>query len=372
MRKVTTINLNNNAYQIDDTGFEALREYLAGAERNLAGNPDCAEIIADLEQAIGDKCRACLGPHKTVVSAEDMTRILQEMGPVEAPAAADTPPAGNAGTGAAGAANAHAAASLPRRRLYRLHEDRIWAGVCSGIGAYFGFDPVWVRVAFILLTIFTSGVWILVYIAMCFIVPNAETAEERAAARGEPFNAQELVDRLKKKPAEFHSRHAARRAARREARREARRWWSARMNPAVAPAPSPGYTARVTGGVLLPVVTALSAVWFAALAVVLVVVWNSYEYAGFGPWAPQIPRWVVIVAAIGVYAVLALPLGAARRACLYYANGGQPHGWADGWSGLLWIALVAVIFFLAWQYVPGAQEFVRGLLAGPQAANGWI
>ena len=56
MRKVTTINLNNNAYQIDEDGYEALRAYLDTAARALANNPDREEILSDLEQAIADKC----------------------------------------------------------------------------------------------------------------------------------------------------------------------------------------------------------------------------------------------------------------------------------------------------------------------------
>ena len=45
-------------------------------------NPDRAEIIADLEQAIADKCRRFLGPHKTVVTAAEVEQIIREMGPV--------------------------------------------------------------------------------------------------------------------------------------------------------------------------------------------------------------------------------------------------------------------------------------------------
>src|ERR1700742_2091355 len=84
MRKVTTINLNNNAYQVDEEGYEALRRYLEDAEHALAGNPDRGEIMADLEQAIADKCRDALGPYKTVVSAAEIEQIIQQMGPVAA------------------------------------------------------------------------------------------------------------------------------------------------------------------------------------------------------------------------------------------------------------------------------------------------
>ncbi len=83
MRTVITISLNGNAYQLEATGYEALRAYLQVAEQRLADNPDQMEILADLEQAIADKCGRYLGPHKNVVSAEEISVVLQEMGPVD-------------------------------------------------------------------------------------------------------------------------------------------------------------------------------------------------------------------------------------------------------------------------------------------------
>jgi|GEM_PF-342820 len=83
MRTVITISLNGNAYQLDAVGYEALRAYLQVAEQRLAGNPDQTEILADLEQAIADKCRRYLGPHKNVVSSEEVAEVLREMGPVD-------------------------------------------------------------------------------------------------------------------------------------------------------------------------------------------------------------------------------------------------------------------------------------------------
>jgi len=77
MRKVTTVNLNGNAYQLEESGYERLRAYLDDAESRLRGNPDRAEIIADLEQAIADNCAASLGPHKNVVSDAEIEQILR-------------------------------------------------------------------------------------------------------------------------------------------------------------------------------------------------------------------------------------------------------------------------------------------------------
>ena len=80
MQKVISINLNGNAYQLDESGYDALHEYLAAAERALASNPDRMEIMADLEQAIADKCQKFLGPHKSIVTTAEVQQIVKEMG----------------------------------------------------------------------------------------------------------------------------------------------------------------------------------------------------------------------------------------------------------------------------------------------------
>src|SRR5687767_900856 len=82
MERVVTINLNGVAYQLDEPAYDRLRAYLDGAARELASNPDSAEILADFEQAIAEKCRRYLGPQKAVVSASEMEAVLAEMGPV--------------------------------------------------------------------------------------------------------------------------------------------------------------------------------------------------------------------------------------------------------------------------------------------------
>jgi hypothetical protein len=54
MRPVISVSLSGRAYQLEDDAHAALAGYLVSAERSLAANPDRAEILADLEQAIAD------------------------------------------------------------------------------------------------------------------------------------------------------------------------------------------------------------------------------------------------------------------------------------------------------------------------------
>jgi phage shock protein PspC (stress-responsive transcriptional regulator) len=63
----------------------------------------------------------------------------------------------------------------PSRKLYRQPSDKVIAGVCSGLGEYFGIDPVAVRVLF-LVAFFLGllGFWL--YLALWIVVPNTPVA----------------------------------------------------------------------------------------------------------------------------------------------------------------------------------------------------
>jgi len=57
------------------------------------------------------------------------------------------------------------------KRLYRSDDERIIAGVCAGIGEYFGIDPVLVRIVWII-TIFFGGGGILIYLLAWLLIPR--------------------------------------------------------------------------------------------------------------------------------------------------------------------------------------------------------
>jgi phage shock protein C len=64
----------------------------------------------------------------------------------------------------------------PYRRLLRPLDDRVVAGVCSGIGRYFGVDPVLIRVAFVIFAAVTWGAALIAYPVMWFLIPEAPAA----------------------------------------------------------------------------------------------------------------------------------------------------------------------------------------------------
>jgi phage shock protein PspC (stress-responsive transcriptional regulator) len=67
-----------------------------------------------------------------------------------------------------------------QRRMSRPRDDRVFAGVCSGLGRYFNVDPVLFRVAAVAL-IFFGGAGLILYLAAMLLIPNE--GEERPESR---------------------------------------------------------------------------------------------------------------------------------------------------------------------------------------------
>lgn len=195
MQKVISIHLRGNAYQLEEKGYALLEDYLVSARNSLKQDPDKDEVMQDFEQAIAEKCDQLLSEHKTVVTTGEVEKIIEAMGPVEA----ETAESAEANSTDSQAPDA---AQEPIKKLYTLKDGALLGGVCTGLGAYFNVDVVIVRLAFIVLSLFTFGFSVLLYIALLLIVPEAKTPEQKAELRGQKFNAQAVIDRAKQKYAE--------------------------------------------------------------------------------------------------------------------------------------------------------------------------
>jgi phage shock protein PspC (stress-responsive transcriptional regulator) len=353
MERVVTINLNGNPYQLEEPAYDALRAYIGRAESALAANPDKAEIVRDLQQAIADKCAGYLSPGKSVVSAAEMTRILEEMGPVE-------------GEGAEAPRAENTAYEGPHKRLYRIKDGANIAGVCTGIAAYFDLDVNIVRILFIVGTLFTSGFVILIYIAMMFLVPSAHTSAEWAAAHGVPFNAQEIIDRAKREYSRFaddngRSWRAQMRAQRRAWNEQMRTWnqswrWDHGAGPAAAPAKPVGYVTRVFAGLFAFIFSIITAALLIAFLVAFFSLIGTGEVLGWTP-PDDIPGWLVIVILCITYAAISSPFSARRRTSYATLSGHNAAGGAM--DGLATLAIVVVAGLVAWAYVPEARELME-------------
>ncbi len=71
-------------------------------------------------------------------------------------------------------------------RLTRPRDDRVIAGVCGGIGRYFGVDPVLVRVATVVFVLL-AGTGLLAYLIAWIVIPEDDpsvSGQDPRPARG--------------------------------------------------------------------------------------------------------------------------------------------------------------------------------------------
>jgi phage shock protein PspC (stress-responsive transcriptional regulator) len=352
MEKVVAINLNGRAYHVEEPAYAALVAYLDRAAAQLASDPDRAEILRDLEQAIAEKCDRLLGPQKTVVTAEEVGRILAEMGPVET------------GDGTSAPGQEHAAADdRPRgaaaaKRLYQIREGAMISGVCAGLAAFLDIDVTLVRVAFVILAIVTKGVWLLAYGIMMFVIPYAETAEQRAAASGQPFSAQDLIDQAKRNFADFKTNKDWRRHWRRQQRDWYRRWRYATTAPHGWQAPA-AYASQVWVHTTAPFFGLINAAL--ALTMVFALFSLATTQAVFGiPLPAGVPLWAGFVVVIGLYQMLASPFVAAQRAGRHGASGLAI--WMAPINTLVWFAAIGFSIWYGYHHVPAVHDALETVL----------
>ena len=70
------------------------------------------------------------------------------------------------------------------KKLYRSQSERWFAGVCGGLGNYFGIDPTLVRVIFVILSL-TFGSGFLIYLVLWLIIPNEPETTGEVETTGE-------------------------------------------------------------------------------------------------------------------------------------------------------------------------------------------
>jgi hypothetical protein len=101
MRRVITVNLGGNAFQLDEDAYERLRAYISLVESRLGANPERAKITGDLERGVADHIVANRdATNSVVVTDTQMEQALITVGTV----------AQSGGTSASDSTNAFAAA----------------------------------------------------------------------------------------------------------------------------------------------------------------------------------------------------------------------------------------------------------------------
>ncbi|MCI0522552.1 MAG: PspC domain-containing protein [Bacteroidales bacterium] len=182
MKVTVNINLGGYAFNVDDDAYERLRQYMKNLEKEFSGESSSAEIMSDIEGRIAELFRMKLNSYKQVITMKDVEEVMSILGTPEAISggdpSAEEPPRG-------------------QRRIYRDPEGRIIGGVCSGLAAYFTWDPLIMRIIFVALVL-AGGFGIALYLVLWIVLPEAKTTAQRLEMRGDPVTIENIKDSVKR------------------------------------------------------------------------------------------------------------------------------------------------------------------------------
>ena len=149
MKKVITIHLAGRLFQIEEDAYQKLEEALIRVRLQNAAQCDSYEaFFAEYFQnqiELGQK----------VVTFQMVYEVLREKGLLD------------------GSKDAGFNSQTPYQRLYRNQNEKVIAGICSGLGAYWSIDPVLLRLLFIVLFL-GFGFGILLYVIMWILIPKSK------------------------------------------------------------------------------------------------------------------------------------------------------------------------------------------------------
>lgn len=337
MNKVITINLNGRAFLLEEGGYEKLQSYLQDSRSRLEQDLDKEEIIKDLEQAVAEKFSRFLTAGKTVVLETEVVEVIKEMGPVQGEQKADDK----------SAPSADQKESSSPKRLYLIPEGAMFRGVCTGLAAYFNADVTLIRVIFVLLTLLTHGLGILIYLIMMIVVPRANTSKEKAQAYGQPFTAQEWVNRAKQEYHNFANKAEWKKwkYELKQKRREEKMRYKQQFYQSHGPAYFPFFGL---------IVTVLSILWLLGLLSLA----TKGMVLGYAVPA-GIPLWIAILVWLCLYSFIVWPFKAMRWHSAYAQNGQVYHQRHDGGfpEAVAWLAFWVIAFWALWHFVPGSHPY---------------
>jgi len=182
MKEITRIHLAKTPFSAEIDAKKSLEKYLNLIQKSMHAEPEAMrEIEARMVELLAERGVSKDG----VIGNDDVLAIQKQMGEprdfsddsdnAETDVDVDDEVLGNSS-----------------KQLMRDTEHGLIGGVCAGVAAYFGVNPLWIRLIAIFSPFITFGTAVLIYIVMWLSIPEARTASDKLRMRGEPVTLDAL------------------------------------------------------------------------------------------------------------------------------------------------------------------------------------
>ena len=185
MKKTLTINLSGIVYHIDEDAYVLLDNYLKNLRSHFRREVGVDEIMCDIETRISELFNGFINDGIQIITVKQVEAVITCMGKTEDLFAEEENESEKKHT------ETDTNTWKAQRKLFRNPDDRILGGVVSGVAAYFGWEPVLLRLLFLIAGLFVQGL-LIVYLIAWIIIPLARTATEKLQMHGKAINVENI------------------------------------------------------------------------------------------------------------------------------------------------------------------------------------
>ena len=218
MKKNITINLCGRLFQIDEDAYELLQQYIESLRQSFGHEEGGEEIVNDIEARIAELFLELNQQGIEAITIEHVKDIITRIGkPEELKGEEEKQDNGghkyDSFRSAAQGIRDNVRARTAGKRLYRNPNDKMVAGVLSGIAAYTGSDVTWWRIGYAMLILASNflfplfGIFlnfgfflhvnlafIIFYFVLAIAIPVADTPKQVLQMEGKEVTPQNLAD----------------------------------------------------------------------------------------------------------------------------------------------------------------------------------
>lgn len=190
MDTTLNISLGGSAFIIEEIAYIKLNQYLAKVKSHLGDNFDTSEIINDIEQRMAELLLLRLEARR-VINSTDVQYLIDTLGLPEQYIQNE-------------ATTASPTTTVGKAKLFRDMRGKKLAGVFSGLAYFWQIDPLWLRLVFVALLLFSSqssgvvavsaGAWLLLYGLLWVLVPAAQTTSDYLQMQGKSVNIDSISE----------------------------------------------------------------------------------------------------------------------------------------------------------------------------------
>jgi phage shock protein PspC (stress-responsive transcriptional regulator) len=204
MKKNITINFFGTLYAIDEDAYELLNRYLSDIKKYFSRKEGGEEIADDIEHRVAELMLELKNDGREPIDIALVKEIIGRIGnPEDWDEATSEGGEEDASTSAGHRGREWFSEEESKKRLYCNPDDKLLCGVLSGLSCYWGIEPVWMRLAVVLLAIVPIpfvpiSFWtiLILYIVLALIIPEAKTPEDRLRMHGKPVTMENLNEEI--------------------------------------------------------------------------------------------------------------------------------------------------------------------------------